>query len=107
MITFTDAAQNKIKRLLSKRGGAGIRIGIRTTGCSGLSYVLEYVDQYDASDEVVNYAQPDFSVFVDKKSDVYLTGMTVDYAREGLNEGFKFINPNERDRCGCGESFRI
>jgi iron-sulfur cluster assembly protein len=107
MITLTEAAQNKIKKLLAKRGGVGIRLGVKTTGCSGLAYVLEYVDEYDSNDSVINYAQPDFGVFVDKKSNVYLEGMTVDYAREGLNEGFKFINPNERDRCGCGESFRI
>jgi iron-sulfur cluster assembly protein len=69
--------------------------------------VLEYVDQYLADESSINYAQPDFAVLVDKKSDVYLNGMTVDYVREGLNEGFKFINPNERDRCGCGESFRV
>ena len=98
---------NKIKKLLSKRGGVGIRLGVKTTGCSGLAYVLEYVDKYESDDSVINYAQNDFVVLVDKKSDVYLSGMTVDYVREGLNEGFKFNNPNERDRCGCGESFRV
>jgi len=107
MITVTEAARNKIVRLLAKRGGIGIRIGVRTTGCSGLAYVLEYVDAYIDSGDNINYAQPDFAIFVDKKSDVYLKGMTVDYVREGLNEGFQFTNPNERDRCGCGSSFRI
>jgi iron-sulfur cluster assembly protein len=107
MITLTDTAQNKIKKLLAKRGGAGIRLAVKTTGCSGLAYVLEYLDQYESDDTTINYAQNDFAVIVDKKSDVYLSGMTVDYVREGLNEGFKFLNPNERDRCGCGSSFRI
>jgi iron-sulfur cluster assembly protein len=65
------------------------------------------MDTYQADDSTINYAQPDFVVVVDKKSDVYLKGMTIDYVREGLNEGFEFRNPNERDRCGCGESFRV
>jgi iron-sulfur cluster assembly protein len=107
MISLTEAATNKIKRLLSKRGGVGIRLAVKTTGCSGLAYVLEYMDTYQADDSTINYAQPDFVVVVDKKSDVYLKGMTIDYVREGLNEGFEFRNPNERDRCGCGESFRV
>ena len=107
MISLTEAATNKIKRLLSKRGGVGIRLAVKTTGCSGLAYVLEYMDTYQADDSTINYAQPDFAVVVDKKSDVYLQGMTVDYVRQGLNEGFEFRNPNERDRCGCGESFRV
>jgi len=107
MITLTDTAQNKVKSLLSKRGGAGIRLGVKTTGCSGLAYVLEYIDKYEVDHDVVNYAQDGFAVLVDKKSVVYLNGTTVDYVREGLNEGFRFSNPNERDRCGCGESFRV
>jgi iron-sulfur cluster assembly protein len=107
MITLTDVAIKKIKQLLSKRGGVGIKIGVKTTGCSGLAYVLEYVDKYTGDNTVINYAYNDFSVLVDKKHDVYLNNMTVDYVRQGLNEGFEFSNPNERDRCGCGESFRI
>lgn len=108
MITFTEAASSKIKLQLSKRGkGVGIRIGVKTTGCSGLAYVLEYVDEYVYEAGIINYSQKDFIVLVDQKHDPYIQGMTVDYVREGLNEGFKFINPNERDRCGCGESFRI
>jgi len=107
MITLTEAAQKKVTNLLAKRGGAGIRLGVKTTGCSGLAYVLEYVDQYTADDTMINYAHDNFAVLVDKKSAVYLDGMTVDYVREGLNEGFRFSNPNERDRCGCGESFRV
>lgn len=108
MITVTNTAYNKIVKLLSSRGkGAGIRLGVRTTGCSGLAYTLEYVDEYKVEDGIINYAQKDFVVLVDLKHDVYLRGVTLDYVRNGLNEGFEFINPNERDRCGCGESFRI
>jgi iron-sulfur cluster assembly protein len=108
MITITDTAKTKIKELLVKRGkGVGIRLGVRTTGCSGLAYTLEYVDNYEAETGITNYAQDDFVVLVDAKADVYLQGMTVDWVRNGLNEGFDFQNPNERDRCGCGESFRV
>ena len=108
MITVTDTASKKIKQNLDKRGkGVGIRIGVRTTGCSGLAYTIEYVDKYEAEHGVTNFAQKDFVVLVDDKSLVYLDGLTMDWVRNGLNEGFDFINPNERDRCGCGESFRI
>jgi len=107
MISFTDIARNKIQKLLQSKGYAGIRLGVKTTGCSGLAYVLEYVPEYTPSDSDINYAQADFVVLVDKKNDVYLKGVTVDYVRQGLNEGFEFLNPNERDRCGCGESFRV
>ena len=108
MITVTDTATAQIKKMLAKRGkGVGIRLGVRTTGCSGLAYTIEYVDKYEAETGVTNFAQQDFVVLVDAKSLVYLTGLTVDWVRNGLNEGFDFINPNERDRCGCGESFRI
>jgi iron-sulfur cluster assembly protein len=69
--------------------------------------VLEYIQEYTPSESDINYAQQDFVVLVDKKNEVYLNGVTVDYVRQGLNEGFEFINPNERDRCGCGSSFRI
>ena len=94
--------------MLSRRGrGVGIRVAVKTTGCSGLAYVLEYVDQYTAEPGVTNFAQPDFVVLVDERSLPYLQNMTIDYVREGLNEGFRFSNPNERDRCGCGESFRV
>lgn len=108
MITLTEQAFLKIKKNLEKRGkGIGIRIGVRTTGCSGLAYILEYVDVYDDSEGIINYAQPGFSVFISLKDEPYLKGMTVDWVRNGLNEGFEFQNPNERDRCGCGESFRV
>ena len=108
MISLTDKAKEKIKQTLAKRGrGVGIRIGVKTTGCSGLAYTMEYVDEYTAEVGVTNYAQKDFVVLVDAKSLVYLNGLTMDWVRNGLNEGFDFINPNERDRCGCGESFRV
>jgi len=106
MITLTDSAVKKIQTVIARRGhGQGIRLGVRTTGCSGLAYVLEYVDTPAPEDQVIDCAG--CRLFVDPKSCVYLQGMTVDYVKNGLNEGFQFNNPNERDRCGCGESFRI
>jgi iron-sulfur cluster assembly protein len=108
MITITEQAAGKILQSIERRGrGVGVRIGVKTTGCSGLAYVLEYVDEYLDEPGTINYAQNKFSVIVDLKHEVYIDGMTVDYKRNGLNEGFEFSNPNERDRCGCGESFRI
>ena len=108
MITVTDTAYKRIKLNLERRGkGAGIRIGVRTTGCSGLAYTMEYVDSYQAEVGVTNFAQRDFVLLVDAKSLAYLNGLTMDWVRNGLNEGFDFVNPNERDRCGCGESFRV
>jgi iron-sulfur cluster assembly protein len=108
MITLTEKAYEKVKSQLKKRGkGVGIRLGVRTTGCSGLAYTMEYVDSIEYEVGVTNYAQKDFAVLVDAKSDAYLNGLTMDWVRNGLNEGFDFSNPNERDRCGCGESFRV
>jgi len=108
MITFTEKAYKKVKSQLQKRGkGVGIRLGVRTTGCSGLAYTIEYVDKYEFEEGVINYSQQDFVVLIDLKSDIYLKGLTMDWVRNGLNEGFDFKNPNERDRCGCGESFRV
>ena len=106
MITITDQAAKKIALNITKRGsGIGIRIGVRTTGCSGLAYVLEYVDALQPGD--VAMTDNHTTVIVDKKSLPIIDGITVDYVRQGLNEGFEFINSNEKDRCGCGESFRI
>ena len=106
MITVTEQASTKIQQNLAKRGsGIGIRIGVKTTGCSGLAYVLEYVDQLWTG--ATSYPQKNFSVIVDNKDLPYLEGMTVDYVRKGLNEGFEFLNPNSKDSCGCGESFRV
>jgi iron-sulfur cluster assembly protein len=108
MITVTEKAKDKIKQNLAKRGkGVGIRIGVRTTGCSGLAYVLEYVDKYTDEEGVINYAQPEFCVLVSLKDEPYLNGLTMDWVRNGLNEGFEFINPNSKGECGCGESFRV
>ena len=107
MISFSDTARNKIQKLVTAKGYAGIRLGVRTTGCSGLAYVLEYVDNYEVEQGVTNFAQQDFVVLIDAKSLAYLNGLTMDWVRNGLNEGFEFNNPNERDRCGCGESFRV
>lgn len=108
MITLTESALKKIKSSLQKRRtGVGIRIGVKTTGCSGLAYILEYIDTYkfDPFDNEIHY--PEFIIKVAVKDMVYLDGTIVDFVRNGLNEGFEFRNPNERDRCGCGESFRI
>lgn len=106
MITVTEQASTKIQQNLAKRGkGLGIRLGVKTTGCSGLAYVLEYVDQIESTD--ILFTSNNASVYVDPKSLAYLDGIEVDYIRKGLNEGFEFRNPNVRDECGCGESFRV
>jgi iron-sulfur cluster assembly protein len=106
MIQATDTATRKIVENLKRRGrGLGIRLGVRTTGCSGLAYVLEYIDQVDVDD--MAFDMKDFVVVVDPKSMTYLQDVEIDYVRQGLNEGFEFRNPVERDRCGCGESFRV
>jgi iron-sulfur cluster assembly protein len=106
MISLTETAARKIQQQLSKRGkGLGIRLGVKTTGCSGLAYVLEYVDTLVGEDRC--FESKNCKIFVDPKSCVYMEGLEVDYVRNGLNEGFEFKNPNERDRCGCGESFRV
>lgn len=106
MITVTKIAAKKIKSNLEKRGnGIGIRIGIRTTGCSGLAYILEYVDTtWEGS---TSFRQDGFSIIVDNKDLPIVDNLEIDYVRQGLNEGFEFNNPQEKDRCGCGESFRI
>ena len=106
MIHLTQLASKKIKTHLDNRGsGIGIRVGVRTTGCSGMAYVLEFADSASSTDEV--FTLEGIQIVADKKDVVYLQGMTIDYQRKGLNEGFEFVNPNERDRCGCGESFRV
>jgi iron-sulfur cluster assembly protein len=106
MITATEPASRKIVENLRRRGhGLGIRLGIRTTGCSGLAYVLEYVDQVNSDD--IAYDMKDFVIVVDPKSQTLLKDVEINYVRQGLNEGFEFTNPLEKDRCGCGESFRV
>ena len=106
MISVTTTAAKKISANITKRGaGIGIRLGTRTTGCSGLAYVLEYVDAADDHDVVID--SDGFKIVVDPKSLVILDNLLIDYVRQGLNEGFEFTNPQEKDRCGCGSSFRI
>jgi iron-sulfur cluster assembly protein len=105
-VTLSDAAARHVNKYLSKRGkGVGVRLGVKTTGCSGLAYKLEYVD--DIAPEDVLFDTKGIKLMIDPKSMAYLDGTELDFVREGLNEGFKFNNPNERDRCGCGESFRV
>lgn len=108
MINLTTLAAEKIKLQIEKRGrGQGIRIGVKTTGCSGLAYVLEYVDNAPATRDQFVYESHGVKVWVDGRSMPYVNGLEMDWVRNGLNEGFEFRNPNERDRCGCGESFRV
>jgi iron-sulfur cluster assembly protein len=105
-ISLTETAAQRVKSFLDNRGsGIGLRIGIKTTGCSGMAYVLEFVDELNEEDEV--FESQGVKVIIDPKSLVYLDGTQVDFAREGLNEGFKFTNPNAKDECGCGESFTV
>jgi len=105
-VTVTEAAAKHVHKYLARRGkGVGVRLGVKTTGCSGLAYKLEYADAV-APDDVVFESQG-VQVLIEPKSLPYLDGTVLDFVREGLNEGFKFSNPNERDRCGCGESFRV
>ncbi len=105
-ISLTEKAANHIQNYLNKRGkGIGLRLGVRTTGCSGMAYKLEYVDEADDHDQV--FESFNVKVFVDPKSLAYIDGTQLDYVREGLNEGFKFTNPNEKASCGCGESFTV
>ena len=105
-IKLTDAAANRVQSFLESRGnGLGVRLGVKTSGCSGLAYVLEFVDELDEGDEV--FEDHGVKVIIDKKSLVYLHGTELDYGKEGLNEGFKFNNPNVKDECGCGESFKV
>ena len=106
MIAVTPRAASKIVSNIDRRGaGIGIRLGTRTTGCSGLAYVLEYVDEPEVTDHV--FDSDGFKIVVDPKSVPILDGLIIDYVRSGLNEGFEFINQKEKDRCGCGESFRV
>lgn len=103
---LTDIAKEKIKYHLSKRGkGVGIRIGIETTGCNGYAYKLEFADVVNKEDTLNKYE--DFAIVMDPKAKALLEGITLDYQKEGLNEGFEFINPLEKARCGCGKTFSI
>ncbi len=105
-ITLTDSAAKHVQNFLSKRGkGVGLRLGVRTSGCSGMAYKLEFADETGVDD--LHFVSGGVTVLVDPKSLPYLDGMELDYTREGLNEGFKFNNPNVKDECGCGESFKV
>ena len=105
-ITLTENAARHVKQYLEQRGhGEGMRLGVRTSGCSGMAYVLEVFDELQAEDIV--YEDHGVKVAIDPKSLVYLDGTELDYTREGLNEGFKFNNPNVKDSCGCGEGFNV
>ena len=105
-ITLTEPAASHVKSFLAKRGkGVGLRLGVRTSGCSGLAYKLEFADEMRPEDQA--FETNGVRVLIDPKSLAYLDGTELDYVREGLNEGFKFNNPNEKDRCGCGESFNV
>lgn len=105
-VTLTDSAVERVKKFLASRGkGVGLRLGVRTSGCSGLAYVLEFADQIEEGDTV--FENQGIKVLVDGKSLAYLDGTELDFTREGLNEGFKFNNPNVKDSCGCGESFNV
>jgi iron-sulfur cluster assembly protein len=105
-VTMTPAASERVKSFMINRGkGVGLRLGIKTTGCSGLAYVLEFVDEVNEDDQV--FSIDDVNVIIDGKSLVYLNGIELDFVKEGLNEGFQFTNPNAKGECGCGESFNV
>ena len=105
-VTLTESAARHVASFITKRGkGVGLRLGVRTTGCSGLAYKLEYADE--AKPEDVTFVSHGVTVVVDPKSLPYLEGTELDFTREGLNEGFRFRNPNVKDQCGCGESFNV
>ena len=106
MISVTQPAAARIKLFLENRGkGIGIRLGVKTSGCSGMSYVLEFIDTVDQDD--TQYEIKGVKIIIDSKSLIYLNGIEIDYGKEGLNEGFQFNNPNVKGECGCGESFTV
>lgn len=106
MITITENAAKHINNYLTKRGkGLGVRLGVKTSGCSGMAYNLEFVDEVNDDDLI--FEEHGARVYIDPKSLVYLDGTQVDYTKEGLQEGFKFENPNVKESCGCGESFHV
>jgi iron-sulfur cluster assembly protein len=106
VITLTESAAQHVRSYLAKRGkGVGLRLGVRTSGCSGMAYKLEFADVVNPEDH--QFQSHGVTVIVDPKSLPYLQGTELDFAREGLNEGFKFRNPNVKDECGCGESFNV
>jgi iron-sulfur cluster assembly protein len=105
-VTLTETAAKHVQNFLRKRGkGVGLRVGVRTSGCSGMAYKLEFADAVDSQD--LQFVSHEVTVLIDPQSLPYIDGMELDYTREGLNEGFKFNNPNVKDACGCGESFKV
>jgi iron-sulfur cluster assembly protein len=105
-ITLTDVAAQRVEKFLDNRGkGIGLRLGVKTTGCSGMAYTIEFVDEMNEEDTA--FESNGIKVIVDPKSLVYIDGTELDFAKEGLNEGFQFKNPNVKDECGCGESFTV
>lgn len=105
-ISLTQAAADRVEGFLANRGkGIGLRLGVKTTGCSGMAYVIEFVDEQEDTDQV--FESNGIKVFVDPKSLIYIDGTEVDFVKQGLNEGFEFKNPNAKDECGCGESFTL
>lgn len=105
-VTLSEAAASHIAKFIAKRGkGVGIRLGVRTSGCSGMAYKLEFADSVNPED--IEFVSHGVKVLIDPKSLPYLAGTELDYTKEGLNEGFKFNNPNVKDACGCGESFNV
>ena len=106
-ISISEPAADRVKAYLENRGkGVGVRLAVKTSGCSGMAYVMEFVDEINELEDEI-FEHNGVTIVVDKKSLVYLDGTEMDYTKEGLNEGFKFINPNEKDSCGCGESFTV
>lgn len=105
-ISLTQPAAERVTAFLESRGkGIGLRIGVKTTGCSGMAYVLEFIDEFNDEDQV--FESKGIKLIIDPKSLLYLDGTELDFTKEGLNEGFKFNNPNVKDMCGCGESFTV
>jgi iron-sulfur cluster assembly protein len=105
-VTMTERAAEHVGKFMQKRGkGVGLRLGVRTSGCSGMAYKLEYADTTNEDDTI--FESHGLRVIVDAKSLPYIDGTELDYAKEGLNEGFRFNNPNVKDQCGCGESFKV
>ena len=105
-ITMTESAAKHVAYFLANRGkGIGLRLGVKTSGCSGMAYVIEFVDVLNDDDQV--FSDKGVKIVVDEKSLVYLDGTELDFVKEGLNEGFKFNNPNTEGECGCGESFTV
>ena len=104
-VTLTERAAKRVQTFLAKRGGVGLRVAVKTSGCSGMAYALEFADSADKND--LHFESHGVTLMIDPKSLPYINGTELDFVREGLNEGFKFNNPNVKNQCGCGESFNV